>query len=198
MQWQNAQLSPEAISHSSVLEVETKSNDSSSIENIRGSDRVSSIDPQAIDKLYSQIKATANAALDASNIENKDLKPYDYLKNNIEEIADYPIEVSIAPEEVNTAILYNSLGINFLDVKRLEVRMDLFEKAQDEVNANKKSGHIRTDQALELSESIKGSMASLQEQKQALLERKHITKNEDELIKQLQLNQAIKPHSVAV
>jgi len=193
MQWQHALFTQNNIVKSSTFSLESieKSPSENAINESHLSNRISTIDPIEIKALYGQIKADADAQLDAFNTEHKDLKPFDYLQNNIDTIADYPIEVEIAPDEINTAILYNSLGINFLDVKRIEMRMDLFELAKGDVKKNEQEGLIRKDEADALNEQIQGHMDSLQDQKQALLNRKSITENEEALFNQLRLSQAV-------
>ncbi|NRA55492.1 MAG: hypothetical protein HRU23_15225 [Gammaproteobacteria bacterium] len=193
MQWQHAQLSANNLGKSSIFSLESieKTPSANAINQLRSSNRISNIDPTELKALYSQIKTHADAQLDAANIQNKDLQPFDYLQNNIDTIADYPIEVEIEPDEVNTAILYNSLGINFLDVKRIEMKMDLFELAKNDVKENEKAGLIRKDEADALNKQIQGHMDSLLDQKQALLDRKSVTDSEEALFKQLRLKQTV-------
>ena len=199
MQWQNAQLTPNNVINTFAFALESidktpsasaNANDNANaINELRFGNRISNIDPIEIKALYSQIKTASDAQLDVFKAPNKVLQPFDYLQNNIDTIADYPIEVNIEPDEINTAILYNSLGINFLDVKRIEMRMDLFELAKGDVKNNEKAGLIRKDQADALNEQIQGHMDLLLDQKQALLERKSITDSEEALFKQLRLSQ---------
>jgi len=161
------------------------------IEDIRRSGYVSQINPQDVQNIYNQIKKEANTELEAFNLDNNVLEPFDYLKNTIDTIVDYPVEVNIERSEVNTAILYNSLGISFLDVKRIEVKMELLELAKEEVKETANAGLIRKDQAAELNKMIEGNMNALLEEKQSLLERKHITENEELLLEQLKRSQFI-------
>ena len=191
MQWQNAQSTPNNVINTFAFALESidKTPSANAINELRFGNRISNIDPIEINALYSQIKTAADAQLDVFKAPNKDIQPFDYLQNNIDAIADYPIEVNIEPDEINTAILYNSLGINFLDVKRIEMRMDLFELAKDDVKNNEKAGLIRKDQADALNEKIQGHMDLLLDQKQALLERKSITDSEEALFQQLRLSQ---------
>ena len=191
MQWQNAQSTPNNVINTFAFALESidKTPSANAINELRFGKRISNIDPIEFKALYSQIKTAADAQLDVFKAPNKDIQPFDYLQNNIDAIADYPIEVNIEPDEINTAILYNSLGINFLDVKRIEMRMDLFELAKDDVKNNEKAGLIRKDQADALNEKIQGHMDLLLDQKQALLERKSITDSEEALFQQLRLSQ---------
>jgi hypothetical protein len=192
-QWQHAQTTQNKIIESTAFtsEVKEKTPSFNAINQSRFSNRISTIDPQEIKALYSQIKTNADAQLDTFNVNNKDLQPFDYLKNNIDTIVNYPIEVKIQPDEINTAILYNSLGINFLDVKRIEMRMDLLDMAKDDVKEKEKAGLIRKDEGNNLNKQIQGHMESLFDEKQALIDRKSITESEEALFKQLKISQAI-------
>ena len=174
--------------------IENKSSTSNSIDELRRSTKITSINPEEVRNLFNQIKAKANTELETNNITNKKLEPFDYLSNNIDEIMDHPIEVKIERDEIEIAILYNSLGINYLDVKRIEVRMELLEIAREEVSENAKNGSITKEQEQSLNKIIKGHMESLLEQKQNLLERKHITENEDLLLEQLKRSSAVIAH----
>lgn len=187
LQWQQAQLSFHKTDGPDVFKLNNDDavKSPNAIENIRGGDRISNIKPEDIEALYAEIKAGSITAIEASNIKNEKLEPFDYLQHNIKEIGDYPIEVSIEPDEVNTAILFNSLGINFLDVKRMEVRMELYEKAKEDVKNSSENNDIRKDQELALMEDIDNRIADLKERKQDLMERKKITESEDELFNQL-------------
>jgi len=192
IQWQQAQSTHNNIIESSSFSAEIKEDNPSSnaINNSRVSHRISNIDPQAIKMLYSQIKTEADAQLNESNTTNKDLKAFDYLQNGIDTIVDYPIEVEIQPDEINAAILYNSLGINYLDVKRIEMRMDLLEEAKGDVTENVKSGAITKKEGAVLTDQIQDHQDSLFDQKQALIERKSMTESEEALFKQLKMSQA--------
>lgn len=174
--------------------IENKSSTSNSIDELRRSTKITSINPEEVRSLFNQIKAKSNTELETNNITNKKLEPFDYLSNNIDEIMDHPIEVKIERDEIEIAILYNSLGINYLDVKRIEVRMELLEIAREEVSENAKNGSITKEQEQSLNKIIKGHMESLLEQKQNLLERKHITENEDLLLEQLKRSSAVIAH----
>lgn len=174
--------------------IENKSSTSNSIDELRYSTKISSINKEEVRILFNEIKAKANSELEAYNITNKKLEPFDYLSNNIDEIMEYPIEVKIERDEIEMAILYNSLGINYLDVKRIEVRMELLEIAKEEVSQSAKTGDITKNQQQSLNKVIKGNMESLLEQKQNILERKNITENEDLLLEQLKRSSAVIAH----
>lgn len=182
----------ETSSYSSTLEHESST--SNSIDELRYSTKISSINKEEVRILFNEIKAKANSELEAYNITNKKLEPFDYLSNNIDQIMEYPIEVKIERDEIEMAILYNSLGINYLDVKRIEVRMELLEIAKEEVSQSAKTGDITKNQQQSLNKVIKGNMESLLEQKQNILERKNITENEDLLLEQLKRSSAVIAH----
>jgi len=166
-------------------EIVEKTSTTTAISELRSSNRVSTINPEEITALFNKIKAVASTNLEDKNYQDKELSSYDYLNSTIEEIMDYPIEVKIERDEVNIAILYGSLGINFLDVKRLEVRMELLDRSKEEVTGMANSGGIRKDEEAHLKKTIAGHMDSLQQQKEALLSRSTIKENEVLLFEQL-------------
>tara|TARA_R110000850_G_scaffold150425_4_gene272999 strand:+ start:244 stop:567 length:324 start_codon:yes stop_codon:yes gene_type:complete len=103
-----------------------------------------------------------------------------------------PIEVKIDRDEVNTAILYNRLGISFLDVKRVEVRMEILNLAQTEVDNDADKGLIRKDQQLALTKKIDENLEKLTAQRQSLLDRSNGEESEDVFLVQLEQQRSIK------
>lgn len=163
----------------------------SSVEQLKGEDNIAKINPEQIKSLYDEIKTLAKDRLDASNQDPQTLTEFDYLKTSIEEIEGHKIDVKIEPEEIKTAILYSSLGINFLDIKRLETRIEVYQLAKQEVAASAKNQGIRQDQAEQLTQFIDQKIAHLQSQKRSLLERDGVKINEDELFQKVKLNKAV-------
>ena len=103
-----------------------------------------------------------------------------------------PIEVKIDHDEVNTAILYNRLGISFLDIKRVEVRMEILNLAQTEVDNDADKGLIRKDQQLALTKKIDENLEKLTAQRQSLLDRNNGDESEDVFLVQLEQQRSIK------
>jgi len=152
---------------------------------IESSSRISTINDADVAAIYKTIKQEVKEELEVQNIEGKELAPFDYLNGNIDEIMNFPIEVKIEPDEVNQAIIYNSLGISYLDVKEVEVRMELLAKAKDDVNQQKKQGLIREDQAQNLLDKIERFQTQLEDKKQSLLDGNSKNNNEKLFIEQL-------------
>ncbi|REL28194.1 hypothetical protein DXX93_17560 [Thalassotalea euphylliae] len=146
---------------------------------------ISNIKPEEVKAKYEEIRHKAKESLEAANLTNKVLKPFDYLEATIDEIENAPIEVKIDRDEVNTAILYNSLGISFLDVKRVEVRMEILQLAKDDVTKSAESGLIRKDQADQLNQKIAEQMARLMEEKENLMAGKARDQSADEFLNQV-------------
>ena len=109
-----------------------------------------------------------------------------------------PIEVKIDRDEVNTAILYNRLGISFLDVKRVEVRMEILNLAQTEVDNDADKGLIRKDQQLALTKKIDENLEKLTAQRQSLLDRSNGEESEDVFLVQLEQQRSIKLYAYAL
>ncbi len=193
MRWRNSQVSFNQSNQLASFQLPStnQADTSTSIEQLKAEQKISKIAPEEVAELFGRIKADVKKSLQESNVDNKPLTAFDYLERNIEEIEHYDIEVKINPEEIRTAILYSSLGINFLDIKRLEMRMELYEVAKKEVEASAESQAINKEQAQELMQVIEQKMASLQAQKQSLLDRSGLKRNEDDLLEKVKLHNAL-------
>ncbi|PHQ75384.1 MAG: hypothetical protein COB74_04760 [Shewanella sp.] len=157
----------------------------SSTPDIRFSSQISSLNKAEIGIIYNQIKIEVKAKLEKDNLDNIEFKPFDYHQSTIDEIMDYPLDVKIEPDEIHTAILYNRMGISFLDVKRVEVRMELLKLAEQDVEKSAKQASIDIDQRQMLSQKIDNNLLKLEGEKQALLEGDQMRKNQQELFEQL-------------
>ena len=137
---------------------------------MRYSSRISNINQAEVEEIYERLKEEVRTELEESNFENKKLTLFDYLNANIDGIMDFPIEVKIERDEINQAIIYNRLGINFLEVKEIEVRMELLNLAEAEVKEQEGKGHISGNEAQVLFDQIESSRTELMNKKQKLLE----------------------------
>jgi len=158
---------------------------SSSTKEVMFSEQITQIKRSDLETIYNEIKLTVKNELDAANLEQKELKPFDYLEGNIDKIMYHPIEVKIERDEIYTAIIYNRMGINYLDLKRIETRMGLLELAKEDVDTNEHQGNIRKDQSQQLHEQIINNREKLENEKQALLDNKQLKENEQRLFEQL-------------
>jgi hypothetical protein len=157
------------------------------------SHRISKIDPADVTAIYKALSLEVEEEREFLNVENKELQPFDYLNGNIEKIMDYPIEVKINRDEVYEAIVYSRLGINFLDVKEIEVRLDLLSRAKDDVikardiaiKDSGAKGGIPETQATALLDRIEGHQEKLVERKQQLLEGSKLNEDEKRFFDQL-------------
>jgi len=134
------------------------------------SNRITQINQADVVALYNELKQSVKDKIDLMNVEKKELTPSSYYHATIDEIMNVPIEVKIERDEVNQAIIYNRLGISYLDVKKLEVKMELLALAKEDVMQQKKKGVITEEQATRLVEKIEGFQEQLQEEKQNVLE----------------------------
>lgn len=193
MRWRNSQVSFNQSSQLASFQLPStnQADTGTSIEQLKAEQKISKIAPEEVAELFGKIKTDVKKSLEESNADNKPLTAFDYLERNIKEIEHYDIEVKINSEEIRTAILYSSLGINFLDIKRLEMRMELYEVAKKEVEASAESQAINKEQAQELMQVIEQKMASLQAQKQSLLDRSGLKRNEDDLLEKVKLHNAL-------
>jgi len=158
---------------------------SASVEKIHFSEQITHIKRSDLEAIYEEIKVAVKRELNEVNFEQKELKPFDYLEGNIDKIMYHPIDVKIERDEVYTAIIHNRMGINYLDLKRIETRMGLLELAKEDVEANEKNSNIRKDQSQQLLKQITSNRTELEAQKQALLDNEQLKENEQRLFEQL-------------
>ncbi|AQS37411.1 hypothetical protein Sps_02253 [Shewanella psychrophila] len=164
---------------------DTQPADVPSTPDIQFSSQISSLNKAEIGSIYNQIKLEAKAKLEKDNVNNTELKPFDYHKSTIDEIMLHPLVVKVEPDEIHTAILYNRMGISYLDVKQAEVRMELLKLAEEDVENSAQQASISEEQRLGLSQIIASNLLKLEDEKQALLEGDQMRKNQQELFEQL-------------
>lgn len=154
----------------------------------QSSDRVSTISPEYIDETYQKIRQQSREKLDEDNFQNRRISQFEYLNRTIDDVMDYPIEVKIDKSEVNTAILFNRIGVNFLDLKRTEVRMELLAEAGKELEQTK--DQMSQEKHDRLNKKIEGHQVRLEEQKQAILAGGEQKDKEKLLLERLILNRS--------
>jgi sRNA-binding carbon storage regulator CsrA len=151
----------------------------------RYSTTISKINHADVEEIYQTIKQEVKEELDVFNVEGKALDPIDYLSDIIDKIMSGPIEVKIERDEIYQAIIYNRLGISYLEVKKLEVKIELLSLVKDEVAKQKEKGIISADQAQLLYDKIEGNIAQLEEEKKKLLEGHNVNQEEELFFEQL-------------
>ncbi|GEK10005.1 hypothetical protein HUZ36_16515 [Pseudoalteromonas sp. McH1-7] len=82
-------------------------------------------------------------------------------------IVEMPIEVEIAPEEMNQALLFNHLGLDFKEYKTISVRSELFSMLEQKVDQD--STLLKSDKA-KLTAIIADMQDRLEAAQAALLE----------------------------
>ena len=55
-------------------------------------------------------------------------------KETMIEIMEMPIDVEILPSEINEALIFNNLGINYLEYKELKVRMEMLSLTDQDID----------------------------------------------------------------
>ena len=163
-----------------------------SIEELKSSHYISNIKPEEIKVHYEAIKQLARKELDDTNFENKSLTPNNYHDATIDKIMTVPIEVKIDRDEINTAILYNRLGISFLDVKRIETRMEILNLAQKEIDDDADKGLIRKDQQQTLTKKVEEKLTKLVDEKQSILDRSAGNETEEFFLEQVEEQRSVK------
>jgi len=107
-----------------------------------------------------------------------------YFNKVIKEITQVPIEVEVERHEMKQAILFARLGIDFLKVKEIEVKIDMLTLTGQDVESS--TALMQSDKDT-LLERIKDLKAQLEEQKVALM--KGETPEEFEEFKDLEFKQ---------
>ncbi|TMN33694.1 hypothetical protein [Pseudoalteromonas sp. S2755] len=124
-------------------------------------------------KHFEQAEKLAHEALVSSNHKigsrEYNIEMYREMMTNIVEM---PIEVEIAPEEMNQALLFNHLGLDFKEYKTISVRSELLTMLEQKVEQD--STLIRSDKA-KLTAIITDTQDRLEAAQAALLEGEDIT-----------------------
>ncbi|ASD69074.1 hypothetical protein [Pseudoalteromonas piscicida] len=124
-------------------------------------------------KHFEQAEKRAHESLVSSNHKigsrEYNIEMYREMMTNIVEM---PIEVEIAPEEMNQALLFNHLGLDFKEYKTVSVRSELLTMLEQKVEQD--STLIRSDKA-KLTAIIADTQDRLEETQAALLEGEDIT-----------------------
>ena len=157
------------------------------INNVNFSNKISHIDASEVKDIYQKIRSEANEDLDEASDKNQGLTIFDYLSEAVDRIMDYPLDVKIEWEEVNTAILYNRMGINFLDIKRIEVRMELLALARQELEENRAS--MSAEKRQKLAEKIDNNLSELANRKQSILDGSEVKKQGQLFLEKLMFSQ---------
>ncbi|PAJ75283.1 hypothetical protein CJF42_05845 [Pseudoalteromonas sp. NBT06-2] len=131
--------------------------------NLRGERSVAEISDKT-KALYSEL------SIDVKQTIKPYLKDRDYELNlfdkTLKEIMNIPIEVEIERHEMKEAIVFARLGIDFLKLKELDVRIDMLTLAEQ--NVGNSSYLTKSDKNI-FSERIKELKAQLEQQKEALI-----------------------------
>ncbi|MCG7539185.1 hypothetical protein [Pseudoalteromonas sp. OF7H-1] len=124
-------------------------------------------------KHFEQAEKLAHESLVSSNHKigsrEYNIEMYREMMTNIVEM---PIEVEIAPEEMNQALLFNHLGLDFKEYKTVSVRSELLTMLEQKVEQD--STLIRSDKA-KLTAIITDTQDRLEAAQAALLEGEDIT-----------------------
>ena len=143
-----------------------------------GSDEISDNVKSRYRELGVDIKQTMD-----SNLSKRD---YDlsYFNKLLKEITEMPIEVEVERHEMKQAVLFTRLGIDFLKVKEIEVKIDMLTLTGQDIESS--TVLMQSDKET-LLERIKDLKAQLEEQKVALM--KGETPEELEPFKELEFKQ---------
>ncbi|KZN54337.1 hypothetical protein [Pseudoalteromonas luteoviolacea] len=123
---------------------------------------------------YNQALKTAKELIDTSaDIQEQEIQLY---REVMIEIMDMPIEVKIEPHEVNQALLFGSLGIDFLEYKEAGIRIEMLNLAEKDVL---NSQVLQTSDKEKLKKLINEQQSSLELQREEMLAGTFIKENTD-------------------
>lgn len=116
-------------------------------------------------ELYNTAKRVAGERVDES-LEGRE-RAIEVYRETMMEVMDMPIEVEVLPSEINEALLFNNLGINYLEFKELKVRMEMLTLAEKDIdqdeglypNDKEKLRSIATDLKAQLQAQIDDLLA---------------------------------------
>ena len=118
--------------------------------------------------LSKQAKALYNTAKDKASERVDDTlsdreRSIDTYRETMIEIMEMPIDVEISPSEINEALIFNNLSINYLDYKELKLRMEMLSLTEQDID--KDSALHRSDK-----EKLRNMTADLSAQLQLQLD----------------------------
>lgn len=82
--------------------------------------------------LYNTAKDKASQRVDETLSDRE--RSIETYKETMIEIMEMPIEVEILPSEINEALIFNNLGINYLDYKELKVRIEMLSLTEQDID----------------------------------------------------------------
>lgn len=83
-------------------------------------------------ELYNIAKDKASGRVDDTLSDRE--RSIETYKETMIEIMEMPIDVEILPSEINEALIFNNLGINYLDYKELKVRMEMLSLTKQDID----------------------------------------------------------------
>ncbi|MFY8299805.1 hypothetical protein AAEU28_13645 [Pseudoalteromonas sp. SS15] len=83
-------------------------------------------------ELYNIAKDKASERVDDTLSDRE--RSIETYKETMIEIMEMPIDVEILPSEINEALIFNNLGINYLDYKELKVRMEMLSLTDQDMD----------------------------------------------------------------
>lgn len=150
------------------------------------SDTINSFNSEKISEkakiLYGQLREDITQTMD-SGLERRE---YDlsYFNKIIKEITEVPIKVEVERHEMKEAILFARLGIDFLKVKEIEIKIEMLTLTGQDIESS--TALTQSDKDI-FRERINALKMQLEEQKAALM--KGETPEELELFKALEFKQ---------
>ncbi|MCF2859768.1 hypothetical protein L1286_20000 [Pseudoalteromonas sp. SMS1] len=119
---------------------------------------------QQAKEYYHHAQTAARGRVDTTaDMRNQALQLF---RETVIEIMDMPIEVEIEPHEINEALLFGSLGIDFLEYKEAGVRIEMLNLTAQDVNNTRA---LQTSDKEKLKELIDEQISKLDLQREEML-----------------------------
>lgn len=109
-------------------------------------------------------------------LEDDRLKEIQLYQETMIEIMDMPIEVEIEQHEINEALLFGSLGIDFLQYKEMGVRIDMLNLMEQDINS---SQTLLTSDKEKLKSVLNERREALELQREEMLAGTYLEQNTD-------------------
>ncbi|KAF7781620.1 hypothetical protein PRUB_b0904 [Pseudoalteromonas rubra] len=105
---------------------------------------------------YQVARDTAYKRVDLSQPEKQ--QQIQFYEETMSEIMAMSIEVTVEPHEVNQALLFNNLGIDFLAYKELTVRIEMLDLTEQEIHDDKTLPGYKKDKLKDKIDELKARL----------------------------------------
>ncbi|MCG7534294.1 hypothetical protein [Pseudoalteromonas sp. OOF1S-7] len=105
---------------------------------------------------YQVARDNAHKRVDSSQPEKQ--QQIQFYQETMSEIMEMPIEVKVEPHEVNEALLFNNLGIDYLAYKELKVRIEMLDLTEQEMHDDRALPDYEKDKLKDTIDELKAKL----------------------------------------